>query len=325
MTFNHRLHGHHWNSFIERHGRFFDDDDDEEEEDRRKDIFAMNWNQIEEHNQLHSNGGKSYKLGMNQFSDLPHSQFLEFMTCMKPSHHFMHVAKPSQPNFTPSDDISNSIDWRQQGLVTDVKDQGRTGACWSFAATGALEAHNARKSGQLVSLSEQNLIDGTNGPPYGNCGTRGGLARLAFTYVKDNGGINSEDAYPFEEADGVCHYDQSDVAGTCNGFVHLPPGDEDALQQAVAQMGPVAVAVDASHPSFQHYAGGVYNEPAASNTDHNHAVLVVGYGSTDSGQDYWIVKNSWGTTWGDRGYILMSRNRDNQCAIATEATYPLVG
>lgn len=319
--FDHRLHGQHWNSFKERHGRFYDDDD---EEDRRKNIFAENWRRIEEHNQLHSNGMKSYRLGMNQFSDLPHSQFMQFMTCQKPSSHYVHQSKPSQPNFQPSGNIPDSIDWRRNGLVTKVKDQGQTGACWSFAATGALEGHNARRNGQLRSLSEQNLIDGTNGPPYGNCGTHGGLARLAFNYVKENGGINSEDNYPFEGTDGVCHYDDSDVAGTCNGFVHVPPGDENALQQAVAQFGPVAVAVDASHPSFQHYSSGVYDEPSASNTDHNHAVLVVGYGSSDSGQDYWLVKNSWGTTWGDQGYIMMSRNRDNQCAIACEATYPIV-
>jgi cathepsin L len=147
----------------------------------------------------------------------------------------------------------------------------------------------------------------------------------AFKYVKDNGGIDTEDTYPYEGEDDKCRYNPKNSGAIDTGFVDVPAGNEEALMKAVAAVGPVSVAIDASHESFQFYSEGVYDEPQCNAQDLDHGVLVVGYGTDEkTGQDYWLVKNSWGTTWGDKGYVRMSRNKKNQCGIASSASYPLV-
>jgi len=145
----------------------------------------------------------------------------------------------------------------------------------------------------------------------------------AFRYIKDNNGIDLEDSYPYEAVVGRCRYDPRHVGATDTGFVDLPKGDENSLKKAVATIGPIAVAIDASQKSFSFYSGGVYYEPRCNPQHLTHAVLVVGYG-TENGHDYWLVKNSWGKSWGKSGYILMARNKNNNCGIVAAATYPLV-
>ncbi|CAG0925625.1 unnamed protein product [Notodromas monacha] len=147
----------------------------------------------------------------------------------------------------------------------------------------------------------------------------------AFQYVKDNGGIDTEKTYPYEAEDDKCRYNPKNSGATDSGFVDVPAGDEKALMKAIASVGPVSVAIDASHESFQFYSEGVYDEPECNPQNLDHGVLAVGYGTdAKTGQDFWLVKNSWGTTWGDKGYVRMSRNKDNQCGIASSASYPLV-
>jgi len=145
----------------------------------------------------------------------------------------------------------------------------------------------------------------------------------AFRYIKANGGIDTERAYPYDGEEEQCHFSRSDIGATDKGFVDITQGDEDALKAAIATVGPVSVAIDAGHPTFQFYHQGIYNEPDCSPTNLDHGVLAVGYGTTDEG-DYWLVKNSWSPKWGDEGYIKMSRNKDNQCGIASCASYPVV-
>lgn len=241
-------------------------------------------------------------------------------------------------------EIAKSVDWREQGAVTPVKDQGHCGSCWSFSATGALEGQHFRKTGKLVSLSEQNLVDCSGS--YGNNGCNGGLMDNAFQYIKDNGGIDTESAYPYEAIDDTCHFNKKSIGATDKGFVDIPSGDEEAMKKAVSTIGPVSVAIDASHESFQFYSEGVYVEPQCDSQQLDHGVLVgefkdkdfnlnpslnicfhllVGYGTDEeTQQDYWIVKNSWGTSWGDKGFIKMLRNKNNACGIATQSSYPLV-
>lgn len=145
----------------------------------------------------------------------------------------------------------------------------------------------------------------------------------AYKYVIANRGIDTEAYYPYEGQERYCRFSPSYIGATATGLVDIPSQNEQALLQAVATIAPVSVAIDASHTSFQFYEEGVYYEPGCSPTDLDHGVLVVGYGS-DGGSDYWLVKNSWGKSWGDRGYIKMSRNRNNNCGIASMASYPLM-
>jgi len=285
------------------------------EEKVRYVIWQDNLKKIDAHNQL----GKSYSMKINHFGDLTNNEFKERNGLYKSAYNrtrtgstFLTAANVQLPT---------EVDWRDQGYVTPVKNQGHCGSCWTFSTTGALEGQHFRKSGKLVNLSEQNLVDCSTS--YGNHGCQGGLMDNAFKYIKDNGGVDTEDAYPYTGVEGQCKFKKSTIGATDTGFVDVTQGDEQALKQALGTVGPVSVAIDASHFSFQFFHSGVYDEPACSPQQLDHGVLAVGYG-TYQGKDYWLVKNSWGIQWGIQGYIRMSRNKENQCGIASSASYPLV-
>lgn len=304
-----------WQNFKVEHGKQYAH---KTEEMVRKQVFSENLKRIEMHNYLYSKGIKSYTLGVNKYADMEHSEFVKLMNGYR-----RNMSQPQGATYMSplvKMEVPDSVDWRTKGYVTPIKDQGHCGSCWSFSATGALEGQHFRQTGKLVSLSEQNLVDCSR--KYGNNGCEGGLMDFAFEYIKDNKGIDTEESYPYEAKDDTCRFKSSTVGATDVGFTDIPEGDEDKLKEALATVGPISVAIDAAHPSFQLYKTGVYDEPQCTeNLDHG--VLAVGYGTID-GKDYYIVKNSWGTTWGDQGYILMSRNKNNQCGIASKASYPMV-
>ncbi|KAM8737901.1 cathepsin L.1 [Acanthopagrus schlegelii] len=293
------------------------------EEAQRKQTWLNNRKLVLVHNIMADEGIKSYRLGMTYFADMENEEYKRLISqgCLR----YFNASLPRQGStflrLPEHNDLPTSVDWREKGYVTDVKDQKQCGSCWAFSTTGSLEGQHFRKTGKLVSLSEQQLVDCST--DYGNYGCDGGLMDNAFKYIQANGGIDTEESYPYEAEDGQCRFKPDSIGAKCTGYVDVKQGDEDALREAVATIGPVSVGIDASHVSFQLYQSGMYDEPDCSSTDLDHGVLAVGYGS-DNGNDYWLVKNSWGLQWGDKGYIMMSRNKHNQCGIATAASYPLV-
>ncbi|XP_063040108.1 procathepsin L-like [Engraulis encrasicolus] len=289
-----------------------------EEEAHRKGLWLANHQKIQAHNQLADQGVHSYRQGLNQFSDMDHEEFRQtVLTKMDLPKNSARGA--SEPFRAPNVGSPASVDWRTSGCVSAVKNQGQCGSCWSFSATGALESQTCLRRGYLPSLSEQQLVDCSGS--YGNNGCNGGWPDRAFQYVQANGGIDSESYYPYQARVGTCHYNSAYSAATCSGYQDVTPvGSESALQYYVANVGPLSIAIDAT--AWQSYQSGVFNYPSCSQTP-DHAVLLVGYG-TYNGQDYWLVKNSWGSWWGEQGYIMMARNANNQCGIANHASYPLV-
>ncbi|XP_014246982.1 cathepsin L1-like [Cimex lectularius] len=310
-----------WNLFKLQHKKHYPTDT---EEKFRMKIFMENKKKIAKHNAKYIKGKVSFKLGVNSRSDMLPHEIIQVMNgfnkSLTPSNGVKHVGSfyvaPVNVEFP------KTVDWRKHGAVTPVKDQGACGSCWAFSATGSLEGQHYRKTGRLVSLSEQNLIDCSSDA--GNNGCNGGMMDNAFAYVKSNKGVDTEKSYPYEAMDDDCRYDAKYSGATDTGFVDISEGDEDALKRAVATKGPISVAIDASHDSFHQYSEGVYYEPDCSSEQLDHGVLVVGYGTSDEGDDYWLVKNSWGPSWGMDGYIKMARNKDNNCGIATTASFPLV-
>jgi len=285
------------------------------EDVHRRGVWESNLEIIQQHNLKADRGEHTYWLGENQYADLALEEFVAMMngyvmdTTRVPD---FHVASGAKANDT--------VDWRTKGYVTPVKNQERCGSCWAFSSTGSLEGQTFKKTGTLTSLSEQNLVDCSK--KEGNKGCKGGLMDNAFAYIKKNNGIDTEKSYPYKGRDSICEFKSADVGATDTGAKDIERS-EDALQQAVSEVGPISVAMDASHSSFQLYKRGVYSEPRCSSTRLDHGVLAVGYGELD-GEAYWLVKNSWGATWGQEGYFMMARNKHNMCGIATSACYPLV-
>lgn len=292
------------------------------EEKIRRYIWESNMDYIERHNVEAEQGLHTFTLGMNEYGDMTSSEFVDVMNGYKQNATF-NVCKRYSPPTEGMTSRPEYVDWRKKGYVTNVKNQGQCGSCWAFSATGSLEGQNFKKTGKLVSLSEKNLMDCSK--PEGNMGCHGGMMDRAFAYVIKNNGIDTEDSYPYVPKEGPCMFKRQNVGATAKGCKNIRSRSEQDLQAAVTSEGPISVAIDASQRSFQLYRHGVYNEWRCSSSSFklNHGVLVVGFGR-DMATDYWIVKNSWGESWGQGGYIWMSRNKNNQCGIATEATFPIM-
>lgn len=282
--------------------------------------WLLNNDFIKKHNEDFERGINTFKIAHNVYSDLSEGEFGQLLKGFNRNLHFQSRQLLQSSNFTYDDSyLPDSVDWRDQGYVNPIQNQKQCGSCYAFSSVAAIEGQYFKSSGSLLKLSEQHVVDCASS--YGNYGCNGGIMNNVFKFVKDNG-IAFEDSYPYQARVQGC---SSGVLSPVkvNGFVDLPEGDENALQQAVASKGPISVGIDASLRSFQLYESGIYNDPNANANSIDHAVVVVGYGS-ENGQDYWIVRNSWGEGWGENGYVRMARNQGNFAGIASMASYPLV-
>jgi C1A family cysteine protease len=299
-----------WDKFKADFSKSYDANGDDE--GRRFDTFKANVDFIEETNAKNL----SYQLGVNEFADLTSE---EFAAAYLGGYQRTNRLLKTEPFPDMSGiEVPDSIDWVEKGGVTPVKNQGSCGSCWTFSATGALEGAYFAVTGKLVSLSEEDLVQ----CDMGSMGCQGGSMEQAFAWVEKNG-ICSEADYPYVSGGGVrgnCSHSCTPVA-KITGYVDVPENDEVALKAAVAK-GPVAIAIEADKMAFQLYRGGVLANPSCG-TQLDHGVLIVGYG-TDAGKDYWKVKNSWGPSWGEKGYIRLTRGKTGhgECGLAMQPTYP---
>lgn len=263
--------------------------------------------------------GVTYRL--NQFADLTHEEYKEKLSPVSQEDVERVKAHQILLEMPPWISLPASANWTAKGAVTPVKNQGQCGSCYSFSTTGAVEGACAIKTGKLVSLSEQQIMDCSW--EYGNNGCNGGMFDRAFEYINQTGGIDTEKSYPYTGKEShTCKYNAKNSGGTVSAYYYVNQGNEQALAYVLANKGPVAVAINAGMRDFQFYSTGVYDNPKCDDSL-NHGVLAVGYGvETSSGKAYFLVKNSWGPTWGLNGYVKMRRNKNNQCGIATYPSIP---
>jgi KDEL-tailed cysteine endopeptidase len=308
-----------------------------EELETRFDIFRENLRNIIEHNLV---ANQNFTLGINQFTDLTHEEFKSQFTGgykMNVDGYKMNVdgyktdvdgyktnvGSYGCTTFTSSaSGAPVAIDWRKKNAVTSVKDQGQCGSCWTFSSTGASEGAWAIKTGTLVDLSEEQLVECATGMQYGSHGCNGGQMEGAFKYLIQNGQC-ADSAYPYTSGNG-----KSGSCKSCTPVAHfsscsdVKPNDQISLKGAVSQQ-PVAVAIEADTRYFQSYSGGIMDSPSCG-TSLDHGVLIVGYGE-ENGAKYWILKNSWSTSWGEQGYFRILRtdstNDPGICGVAMDPSF----
>jgi len=270
----------------------------------RSTIFKNNLNKIEEWNAADN----THTVGINEFTDRTESEMKKMLGYK--------ADKFAQKKTTTLDEtnLADSVDWRTKGAVTPVKNQGQCGSCWAFSTTGSVEGAMFLSTGTLTSFSEQQLVDCAGS--FGNYGCNGGLMDNAFQYIETTP-LDTESAYPYTARDGSCKASKAGSGKVAN-YYDVAQGSPSQLKAAIAK-GPVSVAIEADKFSFQSYTSGVITSGCGTNLDHG--VLAVGYG-VENGTEYFLVKNSWGASWGDQGYVKIGASSSNVCGILSAASQP---
>jgi C1A family cysteine protease len=287
-----------------------------EEYEYRLSLFTEVYNDIQTHNE----GNATFKKGINHFADMNDYEWNKMLG------YKAGMVKIDSSNIAtlPSADLPESVDWRESGAVTGVKNQGSCGSCWSFSASGAMEGITKITNGELVSISEQQLVDCSSN--MGNAGCNGGFMMGAFQYAIDNS-MDLESDYSYTAKDGVCKASSYEAATKLSSAGFVMPNSPTDLQAAVARQ-PVSVAIQANRVAFQSYTTGVITSDKCG-TNLDHGVLVVGYGHDDDlAVDYWLLKNSWGVTWGEKGFFRILREMTvtgpGICGLQKEASFPTI-
>ena len=279
-------------------------------------VFHNNLQYINQMNKAQS----SFALAINKFADLTKEEFLaKYTGASNPEPEFVEGATEDYP-LLDTTNLPPSVNWTAKGYVTDVKNQGQCGSCWSFSAAGALESYHALVGGNLTSLSNQQLMDCSG--RYGSHGCLGGPPVAGFQYVMANG-IETLADYPYEMKDGPCRARVLSYVFGIKGFNRIPKYDNDQLKAAVVKQ-PIAVSLDAD--VLQFYSNGVIKFFCGQIM--GHAVVLTGYDTTEKGEPFWILKNSWGPDWGLDGYFWVERKSGiapSECGISKQALYPTGG
>lgn len=308
-----------FDSWANTHGKSYGNGlDGESERGYRMRVFRDNLEYIDSHNR----GEATFALGLNRFADLTNQEYQAKYLGVKLDWETRLRKRLENPTKFSHENVQAPayVDWREHGAVTPVKDQGQCGSCWAFSAIASVEGINAIKTGKLISLSEQELVDCDTSY---NAGCNGGLMDYAFEFIIANGGIDSDKDYVYTGRDGRCDRNKMNShVVTIDDYEDVPYNNEDALMKAVA-IQPVSVAIEAGGRDFQLYSSGIFTGSCSTYLDHG--VTAVGYG-TDNGVNYWIVKNSWGNYWGESGYIRMHRTTGRRygiCGILIEPSYAI--
>jgi C1A family cysteine protease len=294
-----------------------------------------NWLTNDEFIEETNSNNLTYTVAHNAYSGFDSTEFSEFMGFRANREIFkLKQNKNYLLNTFNNTNLPESVDWREKGAVTNVKDQGQCGSCWSFSSTGSLEGAYAIKYGNLVSFSEQELVDCSNIRNGGtNLGCNGGEMQSTLDWIGSNGGLCTEQSYPYVSGTtlkaGTCQKTCSSVSGSAvKSTVAVPTNSDTAMMSALTQQ-PVSIAIEADQKAFQLYSSGIFSEKCGTNLDHG--VLLVGYGSSviegEVVSDYYIMKNSWGSSWGENGYMRMGKGSQyndgaGQCGLLMEGSYP---
>ncbi|GLJ24883.1 hypothetical protein SUGI_0475920 [Cryptomeria japonica] len=303
----------HFASFVRRFEKSYSGP---EEHAHRFGVFKDNLRRALEHQKL----DPSAVHGITKFSDLTEAEFRRQYLGLRPPP-FLKSGAHDAP-ILPTDDLPDNFDWREKGAVTEVKNQGSCGSCWAFSTTGALEAANFFKTGKLVSLSEQQLVDcdhecDPSEPRDCDSGCNGGLMTTAYGYAMKSGGLESERDYPYTGTGGTCKFDKKKIVAQVSNF-NVVSIDEDQIAANLVKHGPLSVGINAAY--MQTYIGGVSCPYICNKLNLDHGVLLVGYGAEAyapirlKNKPYWIIKNSWGPNWGEQGYYKICRGY-NECGI----------